>query len=79
MQRSLAKLLFILKIAPIGKKEDYLNLTSFSIQAGTIPDGWPSIDILKSGSTLSQSHLISGGHNQHGENLNSNRMIQVSY
>ena len=50
--------MFIRKVVePMAKKKDPLHLTSFSIKEGMLPKEWPFIDILMTGSTLSQPSL----------------------
>jgi hypothetical protein len=67
----IAKVLFICKtVASIGRREDFLHLTSFSIEEGSIPDGWPLVDILEKGGVSTQVNLISGGENPVENNYN---------
>ena len=35
------------KIDPVAKKEDYINLSSFSIEEGSIPADWPLAALLE--------------------------------
>lgn len=64
-----------MNVEPIVKKEDYLNLSSYSIKTQTIPDGWPLAEMLKIGNVLSRSHLSIEDGSQSQENIQC--MIQV--
>lgn len=64
-----------MNVEPIVKKENYLNLSSYSIKTGTIPDGWPLAEMLKIGNVVSRSHLLIEGGSQSQENIQC--MIQV--
>ena len=62
-------------VAPIAKREDFVNLTSFSIEVETLPKEWPLATMLRNSSSPSSSPLSieAEGHGQ----TNHNCTIQV--
>lgn len=49
---------WIYNLAPMTKKEGVLNLSSFSVEMGTVSDDWPCNDILEIGDFFTQSCLL---------------------
>lgn len=60
------RLLIHRNVDPIGKKEDYINLSSFHIEKETIPESWPFAALLGKGSGLNptQQSIESGNVDQ---------------
>ena len=57
-------------LAPTAKKEELLNLSSFSVKSSTLPEGWPCSAILRKGDSMSQSSSLMrvGSNAQEGNN-----------
>ena len=64
-------------LAPIANKEDFLNLTSFSIKAGTFPKDLPCFAILESNGSANRSHLEieAGNHTQESSDRMSSNCV----